>query len=67
MDPGILKLSNGNIDIPGDAPHMQFLFCVIGHFERGGHRGHERSVSAIKRIAIGRQSKMNLLPSVPHS
>ena len=45
---GIFKLINGSIYIPADAHHLQLRICVVGHCGRGGHRGSESTILAIK-------------------
>jgi hypothetical protein len=45
---GLLVNEQGNIWIPTNAVSMQLRLCVIAHCGRGGHRGHQVTLSAIK-------------------
>jgi hypothetical protein len=45
---GLLVNEQGKIWIPTNAVSMQVRLCVIAHCGRGGHRGHQVTLSAIK-------------------
>jgi hypothetical protein len=45
---GLLVNQQGKIWIHTNAVSMQIRLCVIAHCGRGGHRGHQVTLSAIK-------------------
>jgi Integrase zinc binding domain len=45
---GPLVNEQGKIWIPTNAVSMQIRLCVIAHCDRGGHRGHQETLSTIK-------------------
>jgi Integrase zinc binding domain len=45
---GLLVNKQGKIWIPTNAVSMQVRLCVIAHCGRGGHRGHQVTLSAIQ-------------------
>jgi hypothetical protein len=45
---GLLVNDQGKIWIPTNAVSMQVRLCVIAHCGRGGHRGHQVTLSAIQ-------------------
>jgi hypothetical protein len=51
---GLLVYEQGKIWIPTNAVSMQVRLCVIAHCGRGGHRGHQVTLSVIKTTTSGR-------------
>jgi hypothetical protein len=45
---GLLINDQGKIWIPANAVSMQVRLCVIAHCGRGGHRGHQVTLTAIQ-------------------